>query len=412
MRTEARAVSGRLARRCRLRRRRSAPHDACGAASTSITHPATIAIHVQHSPEPTTSEGASAVEREPFGTTPAGESVEAFTLRNPSGLEVRLMTYGGIILSIRVPDRDAQLADVTLGFDTLDEYLAGSPYFGALVGRYANRIARGRFTLDGHEYTLARNDPPNHLHGGVRGFDKVIWAAEPFGDERGAGVALSYTSPSGEEGYPGTLDVRVTYTLTDGDELAIDYHATTDAPTPINLSQHTYFDLGGDDSPDILGHRLTLAASRFTPVDATLIPTGELRAVAGTPFDFTTPVAIGARIGATDEQLRLAGGYDHDFVLDRPPGDALFIAARLEHPPSGRVLEIATTEPGIQFYSGNQLDGSLVGKRGRRYGRHSGLALETQHFPDSPNHPSFPSTILHPGEEYRSRTVWKFATAD
>lgn len=345
------------------------------------------------------------VTREPFGVTPSGEAVELFTLTNAHGLRVRAMTYGGIIVSLEAPDRRGTPGDVVLGYDSLAGYLRDSPYFGAIVGRYGNRIAKGRFTLDGKEYRLAVNNGPNHLHGGVRGFDKVVWHAEPFDDARGAGVVLTHTSPDGDEGYPGTLNAKVTYTLTDRNELRIEYEATTDQATPVNLTQHSYFNLAG--SGDILGHELMIAADSFTPVDSTLIPTGAIAPVAGTPFDFRAPHTIGERIGADNEQLRFGGGYDHNFVLTRS-GTGLALAARVHDPVSGRTLEIRTTEPGIQFYSGNFLDGSITGKRGVVYAHRTGLALETQHFPDSPNHPNFPSTILAPGQVYRSSTVWTF----
>lgn len=348
------------------------------------------------------------VTRAPFGVMPDGRGVEVFTMTNENGIELRAITYGAIIVSVRVPDRNGRLDDVVLGFDDLEGYLRDSPYFGAIVGRYANRIANGRFTLDGHEHSLTTNNGPNHLHGGLRGFDKVVWEAEPFESDSGAGVVFSYLSPDGEEGYPGNLSVRVTYLLTPDDELVVDYLTTTDRATPVNLSQHSYFNLVGDARRDVLGHVLTINASHFTPVDATLIPTGEIAPVTGTPFDFKEPTPIGARIEDDDEQLGFGGGYDHNFVLDRE-SEGLTHAARVEEPTSGRVLDIFTTEPGLQFYSGNFLDGSIKGKSGRVYGHRFGFCLETQHFPDSPNHPTFPSTILRPGEEYRSRTVFAFS---
>jgi aldose 1-epimerase len=353
---------------------------------------------------------STSVTRAPFGRTPAGQAVEVFTLTNGHGLRVRAITYGGIIVSLETPDRAGRLGDIVLGYDSLDGYLRSSPYFGAIVGRYGNRIARGRFTLDGATYTLATNNGPNHLHGGVQGLDKVVWAAEPFSGDSGAGVAFSYASPDGEEGYPGTLRMRITYTLTDRDALIVDYLATTDKATPVNLTQHSYFNLAGNGAGDILGHELSLDADSFTPVDSTLIPTGAIAPVAGTPFDFRAPAAIGARIAQDDPQLRNGRGYDHNFVLSRR-GTGLVHAARVTDPGSGRTLDIATTEPGIQFYSGNFLDGSITGKAGRVYGAHSGFCLETQHYPDSPNQPAFPSTILRPGEEYRSRTVFTFGVA-
>jgi aldose 1-epimerase len=355
----------------------------------------------------------AAVSRAPFGRLPDGRDVELFTLRNAHGVEVRAMTYGAIITSIRTPDRTGQTADITLGFDSLAGYVAGSPYFGAIVGRYANRIAGGRFTLDGVTYQLARNNGPNSLHGGVRGFDKVLWMAAPFQQDSAVGITFSYESPDGEEGFPGAVSVRVTYTLTATDELIVDFDASATKATPLNLSQHTYWNLHGDGRGDILDHVLTLDASAFTPVDSTLIPTGTIASVAGTPFDFHLPTAIGARINESDAQLRFGRGYDHNWVLDRERREggvaSLVHAARLEDSSSGRVLDISTTEPGIQFYSGNFLDGTVIGKAGHAYRHRSGLCLETQHFPDSPNHPNFPSTVLRPGERYQSRTVFKFS---
>lgn len=345
------------------------------------------------------------VTREPFGMTPDGDSVELFTLTNANGVELRAMTYGGIITSLKVPDRHGQLGDVVLGYDSLAGYLRSSPYFGAIVGRYANRIAKGTFTLDGTTYHLAINNPPNALHGGLRGFDKVVWHAEPTSEAHGVGVTFRHASPDGDEGYPGTVTVQVTYMLTDSNTVVIDYRAVTDKPTPINLSQHSYFNLAGAGS--ILDHQLMLAADSFTPIDSTFIPTGVIAPVAGTPFDFRTLHRIGERIKDDNEQLRFAGGYDHNFVLTRPD-TGLVLAARLSDSTSGRVLEISTDQPGIQFYSGNFLDGSITGKGGVVYAHRTGLALETQHFPDSPNHPNFPSTILQPGEQFHTRTVWSF----
>jgi len=345
--------------------------------------------------------------RSPFGRTPDGAAVELFTLTNATGVELRAITYGGIIVSLRTPDRNGRLGDIVLGLDNLEGYLRGTPYFGAIIGRYGNRIARGRFTLDGRTYRLATNNGPNHLHGGASGFDRVVWAAEPLETDSGVGVAFTYTSPDGEEDYPGTLRVRVTYTLTDRDELVVDYHATTDKATPVNLTQHSYFNLAGGGTRDILDHVLTINADSFTPVDSTLIPTGVVAPVAGTPFDFRTPTAIGARIGRDDPQLEKGLGYDHNFVLNRS-GAALVHAARVVESGSARTLDVYTTEPGVQFYSGNFLDGSITGKEGRVYRHRYGFCLETQHFPDSPNQPLFPSTTLRPGREYRSRTVFAF----
>jgi aldose 1-epimerase len=346
------------------------------------------------------------VTRAPFGRA-GGQEVFLYTLTNAHGIEVRAMSYGATIVSLRAPDRSRRSDDVVLGFDTFDGYLAVEPYFGAIVGRYGNRIAKGRFELDGKTYQLATNNGPNHLHGGVKGFDKVVWEAEPFDRDGRSGVVFTHTSPDGDEGYPGTLNARVTYTLTPANELIIDYSATTDKATPINLTQHTYFNLAGAGTSDILNHLLTLDADRFTPVDATLIPTGDLAPVDGTPFDFRRPTAIGARIGVDQPQLTYGNGYDHNWVLNGEPGQ-LRHAARLEEPASGRTLDVSTTEPGVQFYTGNFLDGTLTGKSGRVYKRRYGLCLETQHFPDAPNHPGFPSTILRPGERYQSKTVFAF----
>jgi aldose 1-epimerase len=344
------------------------------------------------------------VTRTSFGSLPSGEPVELFTMTNAHGVEVRAMTYGGIIVSLRVPDRQQQLDDIVLGYDTVAGYARpNGPYLGALIGRYGNRIAKGQFTLDGMPFKLATNNGPNHLHGGLKGFDKVLWRGEPQQD----GVTLSYTSADGEEGYPGALAARVTYTLTDRDELAIEYEATTDKPTVVNLTQHSYFNLAGQGARDILEHRLRLDADRFTPVDATLIPTGELAPVAGTPFDFRQATPIGERIDASDPQLKNGLGYDHNFVLTTT-GGGMHHAARVVDPSTGRTLDVATTEPGVQFYSGNFLDGTIAGKQGRVYRKRYGFCLETQHFPDSPNQPHFPSTVLRPGETYRSKTVWTF----
>src|SRR6059058_72057 len=352
--------------------------------------------------------GGGGIARKPFGSTQRREAVSAYTLKNAHGIELQVLDYGGVIVSLRVPDRTGRLADVVLGFDSLADYQRGSPYFGALIGRYGNRIAGGRFTLDGKTYTLAKNNGPNHLHGGLKGFDKVVWDAAPFQGADSVGLVLNYTSPDGEEGYPGTLRATVTYTLTNANELIFDYHATTDRATPVNLTQHSYFNLAGDGTGDILGHVVTINADRFTPVDSTLIPTGEIRSVAGTPFDFRTPTPIGARIEQHDQQLRYGPGYDHNFVLNKG-GKDLTLAAHVYEPTTGRVMEISTTEPGLQFYSGNFLDGTLRGKHGVVYRHRYGFAMETQHFPDSPNKPSFPSTTLRPGEQYRSRTIYKFA---
>jgi aldose 1-epimerase len=353
-------------------------------------------------------QGAAAkrgVSHTAFGSTKDGKAVDLYTMTNSHGVEVRAMTYGGIITSISVPDRTGTMADVVLGFDTLDGYLADPPYFGAIVGRYGNRIAKGQFTLDGRTYKLATNNGPNHLHGGVRGFDKMVWTARSLESAEGVGVALTRMSPDGEEGYPGNLNATVTYTLTDRSELIVRYEATADKATPVNLTQHTYFNLAG--GGDILGHELTINADRYTPVDATLIPTGELAPVQGTPFDFRRRTAIGARIKQDDPQLKNGNGYDHNWVLNRT-GTGLQLAARVVEPKTGRTLEVTTTEPGVQFYSGNFLDGTIKGKGGAVYNLRNGLCLETQHFPDSPNHPNFPTTILKPGDTYSSQTVFTF----
>jgi len=354
------------------------------------------------------------IERRPFGETPAGARADLFTLTNAAGTSVDVTSYGGIVVALRTRDRHGRLGDVVLGHDTLDGYLADGnrPYLGALVGRYANRIAGGRFTLDGRDHQLACNNGPNHLHGGRRGFDKALWSASAGGTARGERLELSLVSPDGEEGFPGRLELSVAFTLGEDDALSLDYAATTDAPTLCALTHHGYFDLDG--GPDVLGHRLTLHAGRFLPTDAGLIPTGELRPVAGTPMDFTEPTTLGSRIDADDLQLRLAGGYDHCFVLDGAGGGAAgdpSPAARLEGPRSGRVLEVLTTEPGLQLYSGNFLDGTIAGKGGRVYGRRSGVCLEAERFPDSPHHPEFPSAVLRPGQTWRCTTVYRCAVA-
>jgi aldose 1-epimerase len=347
------------------------------------------------------------VTRAAFGKMPDGAQVDVFTLTNAKGVEVKAITYGGIIQSLRVPDKAGRSADIVLGFDSLEGYLKDHPFFGAIIGRYGNRIGKAQFTLNGQTYKLAANNGPNHLHGGTKGFDKVLWTGEAVQDTRGAAVAFSRTSPDGEEGYPGNLKLRVVYVLTDDNSLIVDYDATTDKATPVNLTQHSYFNLAGEGSGDILGHELMINADRYTPVDDTLIPTGELASVAGTPFDFRKPVAIGARINDNHPQLANGKGYDHNWVLNRK-GAGLQLAARVREPKSGRTLEVQTTEPGIQFYAGNFLDGTIKGKGGHVYGHRSGFCLETQHYPDSPNQPKFPSTILQPGQTYKTSTVFKF----
>jgi len=341
-----------------------------------------------------------------YGKVPQGQA-RLFTLRNAGGMEVDLTNYGGIITSIRVPDRNGKVGEVTLGFDSLGGYLAENPYFGAFVGRYGNRIAGGRFSVDDKNYELTRNNGDNALHGGPQGFHRQLYTAEVTDNERGSrGVALQRTSPDGEEGYPGNLDVTVRYLLNDDNELRIEYAATTDAPTVVNLTNHTYFNLGSNAT--ILDHELMIDAPAFTPVDDGLIPTGELRDVAGTPFDFREPTAIGARIEEDNRQLMRGQGYDHNWVLARG-GDGLKQVATLYAPGTGRVMEVLTTEPGLQFYSGNFLDGTLTGRNGTAYGLRAGLCLETQHFPDSPNQPDFPTTELRPGEKYTSATVYRFS---
>jgi aldose 1-epimerase len=338
----------------------------------------------------------------PFGHAPDGASISLYALRNSKGAEARICNYGGIVVSLKVPDRTGQLGDVVLGYDNLDDYIKNSPYFGALIGRYGNRIAKGQFTLNGRQYTLATNNYPNSLHGGVKGFDKVVWNATPDGPS----LKLTYLSHDGEEGYPASLSVTVVYTLTDDNALKVDYTATSDRDTVINLTQHSYWNLAG--KGDILGHVVMMPAEKFTPVDSTLIPTGELRPVEGTPFDFRKPTAIGARIAQSDEQLKFGGGYDHNWVFSKTIGD-LSVMARVTEPTSGRVMEVLSTEPGLQFYSGNFLDGTITGKGGWVYKFRNGFCMEPQHYPDSPNHPDFPSTVLHPGQTYRNTIIYKFS---
>ena len=348
------------------------------------------------------------IEVKPFDQTPLGEKVDLYSLANSHGLKAEIMTYGAIVVSLQVPDRQGRMDDIVLGYGNLTEYLAKNPYFGAIVGRYGNRIAKGKFTLDGVEYSLAANDGENHLHGGIKGFDKVVWKAEPIKHRDGVGLKLMYLAKDAEEGYPGNLSCTVTYTLTERNELKIEYLATTDKPTVVNLTHHGYFNLTGCQR-DILGHEIMLNADSFTPVDAGLIPTGELRLVKGTPMDFTRPTPIGDRVGSDYEQLKFGGGYDHNWVLNGG-GRVLMLAARVYEATTGRVMEVLTTEPGIQFYCGNFLDGTITGKKGIVYNHRYGFCLETQHYPDSPNKPNFPSTVLRPGEKYETTTIYRFST--
>ena len=354
----------------------------------------------------------SSITHEPFGTTQDGKPVEIYTLQNDNGMVVRIMTYGGIIQTIKVPDKNGQMGDVVLGYDTLDGYLTNSPYFGALIGRYGNRIAKGHFTLDGQEYTIFTNNVPNTLHGGRFGFDKKVWTvqrADINARSGGPELVLSYTSPDGEEGYPGTLHVTATYVLLPKENtLRLRFRATTDKDTVVNLTGHSYFNLAGQGQGTVLDQVVYIDADKYTPVDSTLIPTGEIAPVEGTPFDFRKPTAIGARINDDNEQLKFAGGYDHNFVMNHPMGK-LGLDARVTDPKSGRVFEIWSTSPGLQFYSGNFLDGTIIGKGGAVYVHRGAFAMEPQHYPDSPNQPSFPSTVLHPGEIYHNTIVYKFS---
>jgi len=344
-----------------------------------------------------------------FGKTPDGQPVDLYVLTNKSGAEVSITNFGGAVVSLKVPDRNGKLADVVLGYDTADGYVKDKSYFGALVGRYGNRIAHAQFSLDGKTYTLAKNNGENSLHGGLKGFNKALWKAKILSKKDGQSLELSYLSKDGEEGFPGNLKVRVIYTWTDANALIIEDSATTDKKTVVNLTSHSYFNLAGQGSGDILGHQLMIQADKFTPVDPSLIATGELRDVAGTPFDFRKPTAIGARIDQDDEQLKLGGGYDHNFVVRRSADAGESLAARVVEPTSGRVLEVWTTEPGVQFYTGNFLDGKTAGKGGVTYPRRNAFCLETQHFPDSPNQPKFPSVVLAPGARYHTITTYKFS---
>jgi aldose 1-epimerase len=347
------------------------------------------------------------VTQEPFGVTKDGKSAELFTLRNKNGMVAKITNYGGIVVSLTAPDRNGKMADVVLGYDSLSQYIADNPYFGALIGRYGNRIGNARFTLNGVEYKLPVNDGKNCLHGGVKGFDKVVWKAEELPSKEGTALHLNYASADGEEGFPGALMVDVIYTLTDANELKIDYSAVSDKPTVVNLTHHSYFNLAGEGNGTILDHVLRIDADQITAVDSTLIPTGELRPVEGTPMDFRKSTRIGERIDADYEQLKKGRGYDHNWVLNKTT-NALTVVASVEEPSTGRVMDVLTTEPGLQFYSGNFLTGKNIGKHNHPYIYRSGFCLESQHYPDSPNKPEFPSTILEAGKKYTTTTVYKF----
>ncbi|WP_299528512.1 aldose epimerase family protein [Ulvibacterium sp.] len=348
------------------------------------------------------------IEKSEYGTTPEGESVDLYTLKNGNGVTVDIITYGGIITSLKVPNKKGNLENIVLGYDSLDLYLEKNPFFGALVGRYGNRIAEAKFTLNDIEYSLAKNNGENHLHGGEKGFDKVIWKASQEKDQDFVALKLAYISKDMEEGYPGNLDVLVTYILTNDNTLRVLYEATTDKTTIVNLTQHSYFNLSGNFSETILDHEMMLNADHYLPVDEELIPLGELASVKGTPFDFTTPKTIGADIEKDHEQLKIGIGYDHCWVLNGQD-TGLRSIARVYHPESGRVMEVFSTEPGVQFYTGNFLEGTLPKKGGGFYGQRSGFCLETQHYPDSPNKPDFPSVVLNPGEKYTSETSFQFS---
>lgn len=347
--------------------------------------------------------GTSNVKRQDFGKLPDGTAVELYTLSNGKGMEARIMTLGAAVVLLTAPDKAGKYADIVLGMANVDGYVKGVPYFGAIVGRYGNRIGHAQFTLEGKTYNTPKNDGDNTLHGGVKGFDKHVWTAS----ESAGGVEFTYVSKDGEEGFPGTLTSKVLYTVTPNDELKIEYTATTDSPTVLNLTNHSYFNLAGEGEGDILQHQVTLNADRFTPVDKGLIPTGELKPVSGTPFDFTKATAIGERIAQSDEQLQFGKGYDHNWVLN---GTGMKKAAEVYEPKSGRVMEVLTEEPGLQFYTGNFLDGTIRGKSGKVYGHRGAFCMETQHYPDSPNKPSFPSTELKPGQTYHTATTYRFST--
>lgn len=353
-------------------------------------------------------EAKPSVKKGSFGKTADGKAVEIYTLKNSKGAETQIITYGGTVVSLKVPDKNGKFADVVLGYDSIADYEKNQSYIGALIGRYGNRIAKGRFMLDGKDYTLVKNNGENHLHGGTKGFDKVVWLARPSVDKNGANLELTYLSRDGEEGYPGNLKVKVVYSLTENNELKIVYSATTDKNTVVNLTHHSYFNLAGAGTGDILNHQLKINADKFTPTDDGSIPTGELKSVKGTPFDFLTATAIGERINNADEQLKFGNGYDHNWILNKTD-NSLILGATVFELTSGRVLEVSTTEPALQFYAGNYLDGAIKGKNGQNYPRRSGFCLEAQHFPDSPNKPNFPSSVLKKGETYSQTTIYKFS---
>jgi aldose 1-epimerase len=349
------------------------------------------------------------VTKKPWGSTPEGTAVDLYTLKNAKGAEATITNYGGIVVSLLMPDRAGKFGDVVLGYDSLQGYLTKSPYFGALIGRYGNRIAAGKFTLEGTTYTLATNNGPNSLHGGVKGFDKVVWSARPIESAEGAALELTYLAKDGEEGFPGNLQVTAVYTLTNSNELKLTFAATTDKPTICNLTHHSYFNLRGQGDGDILGHEVMIAASKTTPVDKTLITTGELKSVEGTPFDFRTPTTIGARINDADTQLQYGLGYDHNWVIDKQSGERGLHASVYE-PTTGRLMLVISDEPGMQFYTGNFLDGSIKGKGGVTYQHRTGFCMEPQHYPDSPNKPQFPSVVLRPGQTYKNTIIYRFST--
>ena len=365
-----------------------------------------VCVTTMASTQATPSGKAARVEKAKYGVTKDGAAVDVYSMTNANGMIARVITFGALLTELHVPDRNGAMADVVLGFKTLDGYEGAHPYFGGTIGRVANRIAKGKFKLGGHEYTLATNNAPNHLHGGNKGFDKRIWNAQTVPAADGVAVRFTYVSPDGEEGYPGTVTASVTYTLTNRNEIRLDYTATSDKPTPINLTNHSYFNLAGDGAGDILDHELTLMADRYTPVDDTLIPTGEIATVRGTVMDFTRAIPVGARIDRVPGAA--PGGYDHNYVLNHG-GGVLAVSASVKEPKTGRVMEVLTTEPGVQLYTGNFLDGTITGKAGVAYKKHFGFCLETQHYPDSINHPAFPPAVLEPGRTFKSATVYRFS---